>query len=226
MHPGIRIVCFLVVMAFLARADFPLITFLLFVFPLLAFRQFFSVAKRTWQFVIRLRWFWLSIVLLYGLMTPGDVLFSLASGVYITTNGLIAGVQRSLGLLVVLIYFSWLISTVDEHGLLAAVFWLLGPLRYIGISVDKLGLRISLTLRAATQLQQQSEKTAKQQSGLKKKWLALPERLSTMFNQVLRTAKNESVEDIDIEYTQPGLLQWLYPVTLSGLFWTINRISF
>lgn len=211
-------------MAFLARADYQLTFIFLIIFPLLAFRKLRATVTRASLFILRLRWFWLSIALLYGLMTPGESLLVVSSHLIVTKTGLFQGLERCLGLIVVLLYFSLLTSQLTATQWQDALYWMVSPLRFLGISVEKISLRLSLTMQVATEIQKKLATNQKKQS-IVRSIRQLPDWLSDLFNQALVEADAQMVVDTEIELLSPRLWEWMIPLILFGMLWLLNRTT-
>lgn len=91
----------------------------------------------------------LSILVLYAIMTPGEVLFSPWSMVDITREGLVSGAQQALRLLILLAALVWLLGMLSTQDLLRGMLLLLQPLRRFGLDGERVAIRLALTLRYA-----------------------------------------------------------------------------
>lgn len=105
----------------------------------------------------RSRWIILAIILLFGWMTPGMPV-SLVPGA--TSDGLLQAGEQLARLLVSIAMVSVLLSRLNQPSLLSGCYGLALPLRWLGINVERLVVRLALTLR---QLELGSEPDAVQQ---------------------------------------------------------------
>jgi energy-coupling factor transporter transmembrane protein EcfT len=103
----------------------------------------------------RTRWIFLSLVLLYAYVTPGEPLFAQWGMMSPVREGLVEGMQQLLRLLSVLAGLSILLGKLSSEQLIAALHTLLYPLRYLGRSRERIAVRLALTLHyAERQLQE------------------------------------------------------------------------
>jgi energy-coupling factor transporter transmembrane protein EcfT len=92
----------------------------------------------------RSRWIILAIVLLFGWMTPGMPVSWIPGA---TSEGLQQAGEQLARLLLSIAMVSVLLSRLGQTSLLSGCYGLALPLRWLGINVDRLVLRLALTLR-------------------------------------------------------------------------------
>lgn len=209
MHPVIRILSFLALVTTLARANFPFLIVADGVFLVFALRHPAEIFGFTWRLVRRMRWFWLSIILLYTLMTPGGGHSLVLGPLEFSEGGLWLGFVRCLALLTVLLFFALLIHTTPAAQLQAALYWLLQPLARIGLPANRLSVRIALTLQTIHALQ--SHWSARAKAGSEPaSWREIPGRIAGFFEDVFTRAETEPAEQVlTLETSAPGYGQWL-----------------
>lgn len=217
MHPAIRILCFLGLVSALARANLTFILLADGVFLLFAFIKSSDIFPFAWRLARRMRWFWLSIMLLYTLMTPGGGETLALGSLSLSLGGFILGLTRCLALITVLLYFALLIHTTPAARLQGALFWLLQPLRYIGIPANALSVRMALTLEKIHALQMKWATQATTGFRLRS-WREIPERIATLIQEVFSQAESTpSQMHLTIETSAPAHGQWLLFVVLLAL---------
>jgi len=108
-----------------------------------------AVTRTAW----RLRWFFLSILVVYLWFTPGVPLLSPLGGWSPTVEGLQLGGQRVLGLLTVIGYSVFLLRLTARDELIAGLDQLLAPLSRVGFDADRLALRLGLVLDLVPRLE-------------------------------------------------------------------------
>lgn len=221
MHPAIRILCFLILLVFLARTQLTVLVVYALVFFLLAAKNLIVILKHSSLLVLRLRWFWLSIILIYALMIPGEPVIKFFNDVAVTKAGLLEGFERCVSLLLVLMYFSLLNHYTDSTAWQAGIYWLLKPLRYFGISVERISLRLTMTMQAVSKLQAIAAMRNADTPAVSD-WKQIPERISAMFNRALTQAEQQSAEVYTFEHEGIRFFQWLYPLLLFIVLWSIN----
>lgn len=91
----------------------------------------------------RSRWLLLAVLLLFGWMTPGMPAPWLPGA---TLDGLQQATEQFSRLVISIAMVAMLLSRLDTTSLLAACHGLLRPLRILSVDVDRLVLRLALTL--------------------------------------------------------------------------------
>jgi hypothetical protein len=208
-HPVIRILCFLILVTFLARMHLPEMLVLSFCFFVFAFKNFTEHMRVLFRFVMRLRWFWLSILLLYSFM-PLDSTEVGTQSLAPHLAGLWEGLLRCFSLLLVIMYFVVLVHPIALVQLRQAWYWLMRPLKIIGIAPDLISLRIALSFHAVRELQAQSVRPEH-----KLNFRQLPERLYDFMQIAIEKSANQtgSIED-SCPLPAPSLRQWVIPLVL------------
>ncbi len=93
----------------------------------------------------RMRWLWFSLLLIYALTTPGEYIADFSVTILPTYEGLQAGVMQVCKLCCALAILNLLFSTSNKEQLLAALFYLLTPLKWLGFNIEKFSARLLLT---------------------------------------------------------------------------------
>ena len=208
LHPVIRILCFLILVTFLARMHLPEMLILMFFFFIFALKNFTTHITVLYRFVVRLRWFWISIILLYSLMPLGA---PDTASQYETTQlaGLIQGLIRCLALLIIIMYFVLLVHPIPVEQLQQSWYWLMRPLKLIGMNSEVFSLRIALTFSAVRELQAISERPEQKFS-----FRQLPQRLFEFIQVAVEESAKEKLNSNYVSHRLPlpGFPQWLAPV--------------
>lgn len=108
------------------------------------FIAFFAARDILGSLLRRSRWLLLMALVMFGWMTPGMPVSGLPGA---TADGLQQAAEQISRLLASIAMVSVLLSRLDELSLLGACHGLFGPLRLLGVDVEKLVLRLALTLR-------------------------------------------------------------------------------
>lgn len=104
--------------------------------------KFIQLARRT-------RWIMLSLLLVYAYSTPGQPL-SDALGVFSPSReGLSDGVLQLARLLAALAGLAILLDRLHRQHLIAGLYTLFAPLQWLGVSRERLAVRLALTLHYA-----------------------------------------------------------------------------
>ncbi len=130
--------------------------------------------KRAWNLVRRTRILLFVLLLLYAYTTPGTPIFHGWEQVAPSREGLIAGGLQAWHLLLMIAALASLLAYLSRQQLLAGLYTLLLPLKYLGLPVERFSVRLWLTLHFA-------EEHAKTKS-LYARWksaLELPEKIET-----------------------------------------------
>jgi hypothetical protein len=208
MHPVIRIVCYLILAIFLARANGAQLLFsALLLATLLAFFRPPQFVSRLGRALYRLKWLFLSIVVLYLWFTPES---SLADGGAALQQGLMR-----IGVLVLLIWgVLYMLSGLSQGQLLGAVYFLLRPLGWLGLKPERLALRLALTLQAVVELQARAGTSAPAQPGATP-WQRIAQTVAYWFDHVQQQAEHHTLQPHPLPAAMaPGRWQWFYPVLL------------
>lgn len=214
MHPVIRILCFLTLITALARANFPFILLTDALFLGFALKSSGDIFAFSWRLMRRMRWFWLSIILLYTLMTPGGGQSIMLGTIELSLGGFWLGLERCLALLTVLLYFALLIHTTPATQLQGALYWLLRPLRRLGLPANRLSIRIALTLQKIHELQSRWSSDSGPKMTLSS-WREIPERIAALIHEVFTQAETKPVQsELSLETSAPAYWQWIVLITL------------
>lgn len=209
LHPVIRILCFLILVTYLASMHLPdmlLLTAFFFAFASKNFRNHMSVLSR---FVWRLRWFWLSILILYSLL-PLNVSTSSTYAVSMLV-GLSEGLVRCLALLLVIMYFVLLVHPIPLEQLQQSWYWIIRPLRFVGINPEVISMRIALTFHAVRELQ-----TVSMRPEQKLSFRQLPQSLFEFMQLAIEKSAAQAMHTVQEEQPLrlPQPRQWWLPVGL------------
>lgn len=121
----------------------PLIVWALIFFPL----RFIALIKR-------LRWIMLSLLLIYGYATPGSAVWQVSEWPLLaqfspTLEGLISGFLQLERVVTMLAALAILAGLLSQQQLVSGLYYLIYPLRYMGLSPEKLVMRLALTIQYA-----------------------------------------------------------------------------
>ncbi len=121
----------------------PLIVLALIFFPL----RFITLIKR-------LRWIMLSLLLIYGYATPGSAAWQVTEWPLLaqfspTIEGLITGLLQLERVVTMLAALAILAGLLSQQQLMSGLYYLIYPLRYVGLSPEKLVMRLALTMQYA-----------------------------------------------------------------------------
>ncbi|MBL4850821.1 MAG: hypothetical protein JKY90_00850 [Gammaproteobacteria bacterium] len=154
MHPLIRVVCLLLIAGFIASAHSVFLLITLCILAAVYILASLSL-KQCWSLVRRMRWFFLSILIIYFWFTPGRA-FSpeLANTLWIpSVDGVEQGLIRVACLVLIIATVSALLQSTCKEQLFSAIYSLISWTRHLGLSPERFSVRVTLTLEALTATQ-------------------------------------------------------------------------
>ncbi len=145
-HPAAQIItwCLLVVML----QNLPL-TPLLVTASLILLAASFLSGHKFLQLLRRTRWVMLSLLLIYSYSTPGQPIFEALGNFSPSREGLMDGVLQLTRLLSALAALAILLDRLDRPQLIVGLYTLFAPMQWLGLSRERLAVRLALTLHYA-----------------------------------------------------------------------------
>ena len=190
----------------------------------------------------RMRWLFLSILLIYFWFTPGRPVFSPLSVPWTpTVEGVQIGLMRVLSLLLIVLTVNYLLSRVPRTQLISSILWILYPLRHIGLPYQRIAVRSALTLELLGEVQTEllesvaeqrknkavdaRAKPNRESSSLLAKLNAIGVSASQIITAVLLKADQMPVQTLEIpRRSRPPYVQWIYPVLISAVFVLLHTV--
>jgi len=229
MHPVIRILSFLIFGGFVAfgREHELLLGFVLLItlYTLNRF-NYWRLCVKT---LLRMRWFFLSILVLYLWFTPGTTPSTSFVTIMPELNGLWDGLLRVFSLILIVMAVNYFVAPISKDKLIAAILWLLKPLRWIRIDGQKLAVRIALTFNLVSraqylftegQVMRTQHDNKRQKSTLGSRLNAIVDMAVQLFKTVISEAVCMESQTIDVNTLKaPSVLQWVAPVMMVAVFW-------
>lgn len=143
MHPLNKILCFLLLLSAISIANntIVLLTLVSLLICMLAFKvyPFLHAVKR-------MRWLFLSLVIIYAYGTPGELVPLFPVGVAPSYEGLYLAVLQITKLLIALAALSLLMVSTPSQQMLLGLYLMLLPFKWIGFNVERFAARLMLTL--------------------------------------------------------------------------------
>lgn len=230
MHPLIRIACFLVFSACLAfggASELACGVALLAGAYLASSPRLFPPAL---TMIYRMRWFLLSLFIVYGWFTPGQPLIGSEVERYAylwpTREGALAGLLRAALLIAIVAGANLLLRTTSRDELLVAVYGLARPLGWCGISRERIAVRMVLVIEALDPVRRiVMERLAAVEGSLPD--LRTAGRFASMvMRSVVQQAEASPGGTVHLsDAGAPPPLQWVYPLLLAGLFLAAARVG-
>lgn len=228
MHPLIRVICFLVFSGWIALGGpgrlwcgAALIVVAYAVSPAASLRAALTMSRR-------LRWFFLSLLIVYGWFTPGTPLWEtgvLPAAVIPSIEGLGAGFARILALLLIVFAVNLMLRSSTREELLTALYSLARPLTVFGLSRERLALRVLLVMEALDDMrgmvQRELADRPRGSAGLR----GVGRFASTLLSSVIAHAESRPAQEIRLSFAaSPPLRQWCYPALLVLVLYAAGRL--
>lgn len=103
-------------------------------------------APRLFTLLRRTRWIMLSLLLIYGFVTPGHPCWSQLGVFSPSCAGMMDGLLQLTRLLTLLAGLAILFTMLSTTQLIGGIYTLTYPLHYLGVSRERIAVRIALTL--------------------------------------------------------------------------------
>ncbi len=114
-----------------------------------------TAAGQRWYILLRrMRWIMLSLLAVYGYMTPGEALWGPLGMLSPTGQGVLDGLLQLFRLVFMVAGVSVVLAVLPQRDLVAGLYTLAYPLRLpgLGLSRERVAVRLALTLRYAESL--------------------------------------------------------------------------
>ncbi len=219
MHPLIRLVCFIIFAAFVSLGQYSIIFlgFALLCLTWLISRQWPSA--KAWLMLKRMRIFYLSILLLYLWFTPGEIVFSLFDRWSPTYEGFSLAMERILALSLLVLAVETLLRLTPRNLLITGLYYLATPLVLIGVCRNQFIIRVMLTLDlVSTEAIKQSVQKKKP---FKSYFQDITQRLADKITESIKSQARHGPLVFELQ-APPVLWQWLWPVVLVLLFFSVS----
>ena len=155
LHPAIKILLFILMAVLIPHLKLLTLFGLAFVLSLaLTFfrvRSFISMMRR-------MRWLFLSMLLVYAYTTPGEYLSNWPLDFAPSYEGLREGVHQVFRVSLVLAGISILLATSTRENLMVGIYTLIKPLNILSVSPERFTARLCLTLQYIEHAKKQSVK--------------------------------------------------------------------
>lgn len=145
-HPAAQIITWCILVVMLQKMTF---TPLLMATSLVFFSAFVLSKHKFTQLIRRTRWVMFSLLIIYSYTTPGQPLFEALGMLSPSLEGLMDGVLQLTRLLSALAALAILLDRLDRPQLIAGLYTLFAPMQWLGLSRERLAVRLALTLHYA-----------------------------------------------------------------------------
>ena len=167
------------------------------------------------RMVLRLRWLFFAILLVYGWWTPGELLIPEAGGFSPVREGLYTGLLRVAALILIVCAVNLLVRTTPRGQLLAALYALTRPV-LTRAQRERFAVRLLLTLEAEPRVQDMLADSRREQPVGSSRLQRLAGSVNTVYTGLLDTAARSAGTAIEFDEPRPPpRLQWLLPMLLA-----------
>lgn len=220
-HPLIRVLCFLVFAACVAPGGGAQL--------LLGGAVLAAAYAWPWRgyagygltMVLRIRWLLIAIVGIYGWSIPGQPVLAAngwSAAALPTQEGLGAGAVRALALIMIVLAVNALLRSTSREQLMSAIYRLCSPLRLIGLSPERLAVRMVLTMDTVDHARGLVSRSLADAGGVLRTLPSVGRFASGLVREVDRRAAGEPCTVVTLVVgAQAPAWQWLYPVLLWAL---------
>jgi energy-coupling factor transporter transmembrane protein EcfT len=122
------------------------LTILLILMPFLLMILIYTGNRHYFQLSYRLKWFYLVMFVIYALSTPGEHVAGWALSITPTYEGLSRGLEQILRIATMLALLSMILTQHTKQQLISAIYFLMRPLSYLGLDIERFSTRLWLTL--------------------------------------------------------------------------------
>ena len=154
MHPFVKILYFILILSLVSVANNQILFLLLI---LLCFIALNCQIKSFLHTVRRMRWLFLSILIIYAFGTPGELIPQFPVNFAPTFEGVQLGLLQIEKLLIALAALSILLTSSPKEQMMLGLYMLLRPFRYLGLNIERFSARLLLTLNYVEDLASQDK---------------------------------------------------------------------
>ncbi|MFP4080512.1 MAG: CbiQ family ECF transporter T component [Ectothiorhodospira sp.] len=207
MHPAVKILGVILYIACVAQGGWPVLAAGGGLVAVALVRSGRDGWGRFSSMALRLKWLFLSIVLIFGWFTPGLSLFPVLGPFSPSIQGLTQGLERALVLLLAVGAVVWLLAGTPRERMVQGLLWLTHPLCLLGFPRERFAVRLVLTLEALPRVQRLAGEDAaaapRGPMGLRARLGRLGDRAATLFSDVLQAADAAPLEPIHLPAPAP-----------------------
>jgi len=143
MHPLVKIIYFILVLILMGYLSNP---WLYLLFASICIVSIIFQFKNFLRIIRRMRWLFVSVLIIYAFTTPGQYLHGIPVSFAPTVEGVHLGLLQVMKLLIALGALTLLYVNSSKEQLILGLYMLLSPLRYLGFKIETFVVRLFLTL--------------------------------------------------------------------------------
>src|SRR3569832_1935972 len=221
MHPVIRLVSFMMLSLALAVGGW----LHLLLGALVAAVLFARAGAAAWVTIMpmmrRMRWLWLSLVVIYFWFTPGVAVVPVPDtwAAWVpTAEGLAQNTLRIATHTKKKKTAGLLLHLTSREQLFAALHWLTAPLGLFGVTHKRVAVRVALTLAAVAEVRSEVQEKPSREERPHTRWTRWGDRVASLFRTVVSRAETASCDEMELSpRPAPPLRQWLWPIALGAV---------
>ena len=222
LHPVIRIVCLIVFAILVTHATLwhmlPLV--LVFVYIYLRYLDI-AAQQKALAMLYRMRWFFLSLMFVYGWLSPDPLTGQVSVWGWPSQAGLYAGSRQLAALGLIMLSVNLLLVCSRRRELVQAIHWLAGPLTCFGLSRERLAVRLVLVLDNAVNIREQvgremaGQNIKEDQPRLRLRLTSLSRLTAIIIDQTLKRLEGVTDQELDFSpLSAPPWYQWALPLVI------------
>jgi len=171
----------------------------------------------------RMKWIWLSLLILYGWFIPGTPLFvsEYLQAMYIPSiEGLKMGAVRAAALLSIVSGVVLLMKSTLRNELIVSIIWLLAPLRVLKLNTGLFAARLVLTIEKVTETENQVLHALKASEKMQSVFQRGIDSIASLLIEIEQQATDTPETLVSLpRLDMPMPYQWLIPLILfMGLY--------
>jgi len=145
-------------------------------------------------------------------------------------SGIAAGLERIFSLVLIVLAVSYLLASLNQNQLIAAIYWLVAPLAYAGLEREQMVLRLAMGLEAAGKLAKMPVRVKDENEAQGRRKKNLYQRITSSLQYYYQYVLGCAEKDMSREYTfdcltPPLYWQWIFPPGLYFLFLLAGKID-
>lgn len=208
MHPAIRFISFILLVIGLATLNLSIFICAVIILGILCKR--YCALKEVVFLTKRLKWLFLSLFIL-------NLWFNTSEFTWLPElTGLIIAIKRITILVSIVIVAHLFVITTSTNTIIAVLNWWFCPLKKVGISTERLAIRLALVLDTLELAKEMPIKQNYDGHKLSYRWLEkMSDYTGHLFIQTFNCAESEPLRTLTIPKLQPPpIWQWFYPIFL------------
>lgn len=223
-HPVIRVVTLIVFIAGISVASHAVLLAGAVLLALAYTRAGFPGMDGLARMIMRLRWLFLAILLVYGWWTPGEPVIPGLDTLSPSRPGLVYGLLRIAVLVLIVSAVHLLIRTTESSKLPGAIMVITSPFLSRELR-ERFAVRLLLTLNAVDPIRDMVGAALKNSPESGRGLTVAAGKVRAIYRGVLERAGQSAGQPVEVHDPElPPPLQWLVPLSMTACFWLANSM--